>query len=125
MSEVVNAVNEIIPVDKEDLLETANIMKHQGRRVSQICASLIDGKYEVLYSFADDENYDYTSYKVTLETDEHLPSITAIYPNANFYENEATELYGVKIDYIDGDYHNRLYRIKEEAPFGPKEEEKK
>lgn len=125
MAEVVKAANDIVPVDKEDLLETANIMKHQGRRISQICASLIDGKYEILYSFADDDTYDYTSYKVTVEPDVHVPSITAIYPNANFYENEMTELYGVKVDYIDGDYHNRLYRIKETAPFGPKKEEAK
>ncbi|MEE3419846.1 MAG: NADH-quinone oxidoreductase subunit C [Lachnospiraceae bacterium] len=125
MAEVVKAANDIVPVDKEDLMETANIMKHKGRRVSQICASLIDGKYEILYSFADDENYDYTSYKVTIDPEVHVPSITAIFPNANFYENEMAELYGVKVDYIDGDYHNKLYRIKEVAPFGPKKEEAK
>lgn len=100
-------------------------MKHKDRRLSQAQASYFGGKFELLYSFADDENYDYTSLKVIVDPEEHVPSITAIYPYANFYESEMAELYGVKIDMIDGDYHDHLYRIKVKAPFGPKEKEEK
>jgi ech hydrogenase subunit D len=124
VAETVNAVNEIIIIGRDELLERANEMKHAGRRLSQACAASIDGHYELLYSFADDEKYNYTSFKVVVETDVHVPSVTAIYPYANFYESEMSELYGVKIDMIDGDYHGRLYRIKEVTPFAPKEADK-
>ncbi len=122
MAEVIHAANEIIEISKEDLLETAVKMKHQNRRLSQAQASWFDEHYELLYSFADDESYDYTSYKVILTKDEEVPSITSVYPYANFYESEMTELYGVRIQMIDGDYHDKLYRIKAVHPFGPKEE---
>ncbi len=122
MAEVIHAADEIIEIPKEALLETAMKMKHQNRRLSQTMASWFDEHYELLYSFADDDTYDYTSYKVILQKDETIPSITSIYPYANFYESEMTELYGVKIQMIDGDYHDKLYRIKAVHPFGPKEE---
>ncbi len=122
MAEVIHAADEIIEISKDDLLETAIIMKHKNRRLSQAQASWFDEHFELLYSFADDDTYDYTSYKVILQKDEKVTSITSIYPYANFYESEMTELYGVKIEMIDGDYHDRLYRIKAVHPFGPKEE---
>ena len=36
-------------------------------------------------------------------------------------ENEAAELFGVKIEHIDPDYGDRLYRIDEATPFKKKE----
>ena len=32
-------------------------------------------------------------------------------------ENEAAELFGVKIESIQGDYHDKLYRIARPTPF--------
>lgn len=124
MAEVIHAANDIVEIPKEELLVTAMKMKHEGRRLVQSQCSWIDQKFECLYTFTDDETYDTTNYKVTVGQDEEIPSITAIYPYANFYESEMTELYGVKIQMIDGDYHDRLYRIKAVHPFGPQEEKK-
>ncbi len=122
MAKVMNAVDEIIEIRKEDLPEAAIKMKYAHRRLSQAHASWFDEHFELMYSFADDETYDYTTYKVILQKDETVPSITSIYPYANFYESEMTELYGVKIEMIEGDYHDKLYRINTVHPFGPKEE---
>ena len=49
--------------------------------------------------------------------DERVPSITQIYPGAFLQENEAAELFGVPIEGMVQDYHDRLYRIAEETPF--------
>ena len=46
-----------------------------------------------------------------------MPSITQIYPGAFLQENEAAELFGVPIEGMVQDYHDRLYRIAEETPF--------
>ena len=53
--------------------------------------------------------------------DEEVASITQIYPCAYIQENEAAELFGVKIGRIKPDYQDRLYRIDQTAPFKDKE----
>ena len=50
-----------------------------------------------------------------------VASITQIYACAFLQENEAAELFGVKIEHVDPDYGDRLYRIDETAPFKKKE----
>ena len=107
MAEVICPENELIVIDKDQLLEKTMEMKHEKLRLSQACASYINGKFKTL--------------KVVMEKDDAVSSITSIYPYATFYENEMTELFGCKIEYINIDYHNRLYRINETAPFLPKE----
>ena len=83
----------------------------------------MNGKYELSYSFADDVTYQLTTLRVVIDVDAKVPSITEIVPQAIFYENEMKELFGVNIEMIALDYKNKLYRIEEEAPFGPKKEE--
>lgn len=122
MSKVIDGKNEIIEIQKSELLEKVIEMKKKGYRVSQICASWIDKKYEILYSFADDETYDYFSLRVVVEKDEEVPSITEIIPMAVFYENEMKEMFGVNVAMINEDLHNRLYRIDTETPFLPEED---
>ena len=97
-------------------------MKKAGYRLSQACAAYIDDKFELSYSFADDDTYQYTTLRVVIDTDVEIPSITEIIPQALFYENEMKELFGVKIKMISLDYENKLYRIEEEAPLGPKKD---
>ncbi len=121
MAEVICPENELIVIDKDQLLEKTMEMKHAKLRLSQACASYINGKYELCYSFANDKTYEFKTLKVVMEKDDAVSSITSIYPYATFYENEMTELFGCKIEYINVDYHNRLYRIDETAPFLPKE----
>ena len=48
-------------------------------------------------------------------------SITQIYPCAFLQENEAEQLFGVKIKTIKPDYKDKLYRIDVETPFKKKE----
>lgn len=113
--------NELIKIEKGELLSKCMELKKAGLRFSQACAAFFDGKYELSYSFADDETYEYKTLRLTADLLEEIPSITDIIPTAVFYENEMAEMYGVKIQMISLDYRSRLYRIEEEAPLLPKE----
>ena len=113
--------NELIEITKGELLEKCMELKKSGLRFSQGCAAFFEGKYELSYSFADDETYEYKTLRLKADLDEEIPSITDIIPTAVFYENEMAEMYGVRIRMISLDYHNKLYRTEEEAPLLPKD----
>jgi ech hydrogenase subunit D len=117
--------NVMTVIDKEQLLESVMAMKTKGFRLSQACASYKDGKYNLSYSFADDTTYYYETLRVVIDKDETIPSISEFYAYADFYENEMKELFGVKIQMIKHDYHNKLYRIEAETPFLPKDADDK
>lgn len=106
-------------IEKTDLLREVMVMKSRNMRLSQACASYRDGAYELSYSFADDETMDYETLRVNVGLKEQVPSIHHFYSCASFYENEMRELFGVRIEMIEPDYRNKLYRIKADRPFLP------
>ena len=85
--------NELITIEKGELLSRCMEMKKSGLRLSQACAAFCDGNYELSYSFADDETYEYKTLRLPAGLDEEIPSITDIIPTAVFYENEMAEMY--------------------------------
>ena len=120
MAEVICPENIQIDIHVDRLLDESLKMKKKGLRLSQACAAYIDGKYELSYSFADDSgNYELTTFRIVIDPETEVSSITELYPYAFLYENEMKELFGVKIEMISVDYRNKLYRIEKEAPFGP------
>lgn len=122
MAEVIRGVDEIRVVSREELLHSTMVMKNENRRLAQACVAYVDGKFELSYSFADDDAYQMIHLKVVTEVEDIIPSITPFFPTASFYENEMSELFGVKIEMMEGiDFHGKLYRIETETPFGPKE----
>lgn len=110
-------------ISVDQLLAKVMEKKHAGMRLSQACAAYVNEKYELSYSFADDDTYAYDVIRVIVEMETEVPSITEFYPYAFLYENEMKELFGVKINMINLDYENRLYRISKETPFLKKEEQ--
>ncbi len=122
MAEVIHPEEKLLEIPVSDLLTKAMEMKNAGYRLSQACAAYINEKYELSYSFADDTTYQFTTLRVVIDTDVEVPSITDIVPAAVFYENEMRELFGVKIQMISLDYHDKFYRIEAETPLGPKKE---
>ena len=117
------AMNTIEPITMAEFMPQVIRFKMDGWRVSQLCAVRLPDGYELSYSFANDETYQYQTLRIVMEKDTEVSSITAFYPYAFLYENEMKELFGVKIKSIHPDYKNRLYRIKAETPF-LKEEDK-
>ena len=109
--------NTTVQIETSELLAKAIELKKQGRRLSQACAAYCEEKLELSYSFADDENFGLLTLRLVLDKETKVTSISEIFPYAAFYENEMKELFGVNIELIEPDYKNKLYRIREEAPF--------
>lgn len=124
MAIVKNPENIIDEIQVEDLLKKALELKKSGYRFSQACAAFVNEKFELSYSFSDYESYQLYNLRLVIDTDVVVPSITEIVPAAVFYENEMKELFGVKIEMINLDFEDKLYRIKEKQPLGPKDENK-
>ncbi len=123
MAEVICPENVLEEIEAAELLQRVMEKKNAGLRLSQICAACVGGNYELSYSFANDETYEYTTLRLVISTDTEVPSITAFYPFAFLYENEMKELFGVNVKMINLDYQDRLYRIDAKTPFLKREKE--
>ena len=121
MSNSQNYSIETIKLDS--LLQKVSERSMAGWRLAQICCThLADPKqYELSYSF--EEGYDILTYRIVIDDNEEVPSITQVYWCAFLYENEMKELFGVNINCMENDYKNKLYRIDEETPFKNKGKE--
>ncbi len=120
MAQVIHPEEIIETIEVDKLLTKVMELKKNHYRISQACAAYVDEKFELSYSFADDETYQYHTLRVVIDTYAEVPSITEIVPAAVFYENEMKEIFGVKIQMISLDYNNKLYRINTTTPLGPK-----
>ena len=107
--------NVIEPIAVQDFYQRVIRMKMEQWRLAQICAVRVEDGYEMSYSFCKD--YDMVTIRLDLKEEEEVPSITQMYPCAFLQENEAAELFGVKITDIHVDYGDKLYRIDEKTPF--------
>lgn len=105
----------LIVIDPMDLPNKVLEEKRKNNRLVQICAVSVQGGYELSYSFA--EGYDFINYRINITEDVEIPSIADLFPSAALYENEMKELFGVKIQHINLDYNNQLYKIDVETPF--------
>lgn len=105
----------IYQIEMVELLPVIMEKKNDMWRLVQICCTFVDGNYEVTYSFA--TGYEISNYRLVVAKDEPVPSISRVYKSAILYENEMRELFGLDVEYIKVDYHDKLYRINEETPF--------
>ena len=111
-------LNTIEPITMAEFMPAVIRFKMDGWRVVQICANRVPDGYEMSYSFGKD--YDMRTLRLDIDEAQTVPSITQVYPGAFLQENETAELFGVRIESIDGDYHGKLYRIAQETPFKQK-----
>lgn len=111
-------------IQAAELEAAATLMKKEGYRLAQICATTLPDRFEVNYSF--DKDYAFINYRITLSSVEiSLPSITKIYWNAFIYENEIQDLFGIRIKGMAVDYHGQFYKTTVKVPFGAVKIEKK
>lgn len=103
-------------ITASELLDVAKEKKEQGRRLLQLFCTYVNYHYELVYMF-DAGSYNLENVKLICEPDEVIPSIGELYPYATPYENEAIELFGVKINVKMDGYRHRLYRIEDETPY--------
>ena len=106
---------ELVSITPEQLPIVAMEKKGQGGRLVQICATRRPNGYEVLYSF--DVETQLYNYRLDIDEGVEVASISEIFPPAFLYENEISELFGVKIKGISIDFQGKLYRIDVVTPF--------
>lgn len=117
MGIIENSENVTIDIKLGDLMEKTIEKKSENWRIIQICCADDGEHFWLYYTFGDKFGFNMVTYRIAIEKDTKVQSITTIYPYAYLYENEMKELFGVNIDHIAVDYNNRLYRIKAVAPF--------
>ena len=103
------------PIGKNDLVGMVAQFFAEGYRLVQIGCTTLQGAYELNYSF--DKDYRFKNLRITVGSDEEVPSISVIYPNAFLYENEIHDLFGVVMKNITIDYRGTLYRTSIQTPF--------
>ena len=103
-------------IEPHVLPSVAKEMHEHGRRLLQLFCTYVNYHYEMVYMF-DMGDYKVENVKVIAEPTTVVPSIGDYYPYATPYENEAIELFGVKINVKMDGYRHRLYRIEDETPY--------
>ena len=98
-----------------DLITETLKVKNDGYRLVQICCTRTQDGYELLYSFG--LGYDILHFRINIDTDTKVLSISKIFPPAFLYENEIHDLFGVEIDLISIAYKGTLYRTEKKTPF--------
>jgi len=101
----------ISPIEPGRLLVETDALRAAGWRIVQVlCIGTPEGA-ELTYSFG--LGLELRSLRFTLPAADSLPSITPSYPAAFLYENEIRDLFGVKIERIQGDWDGRVYDVAE------------
>ena len=92
-----------VEVDKKNLIEVLSDLKDgehcQFRQLTDIAGVDYPNKFprfEVVYHLLDFKQNIRLRIKVKVSEDETIPSVTAIYPCANWYEREAFDMMGIK-----------------------------
>jgi len=106
---------EITPIDKSDLVGIAAGLFAEGYRFVQVSCVTMESSYELTYSF--DKTYRLKNFRVIVQPEEDIPSISVIFPNAFLYENEIHDLFGLAIRNMAVDYRGTLYRTTIRTPF--------
>jgi ech hydrogenase subunit D len=107
---------EIVIIDKEELLSAVQVLMNDGYRLVQIGCTKMADHLQVDYSF--DKDYKFYNLRVKLPlANLELPSISAICLPAFLYENEIHDLFGVNVTNISIDFKGKFYRLEKDAPF--------
>jgi len=106
---------EMVGIEKRDLVEMVASLRTSGYRLVQICSTTLADRYEMNYSF--DKDLKFRNLRFTVLPGEPIPSIGLIYGNAFLYENEIHDLFGITIENMATDFHGTLYKTRIPAPF--------
>lgn len=117
-------------VDKKNLIEVLSNLKDgehcQFRQLTDIAGVDYPNKFprfEVVYHLLDFKQNIRLRIKVKVSEDETIPSVTAIYPCANWYEREAFDMYGINFtDHPDlrrllTDYNFEGFPLRKDFPL--------
>lgn len=100
-------IENLIEIPLEQLLNVVQNMNHEGFRfVTASCVDVGDDTFEVTYHF--DKDFNLQNYRIKINKEQEVLSISKIYFCAILVENEIKELFGVKITNILIDYGGHM-----------------
>jgi len=110
-----------VPVYKEITLdqfaqEVAGY-KERGWRFANLCGSTVGDKVELLCTFALDQETE--NLLLFVSQDEQVPAVSPLFPSAFLYENETSDLFGVKFEDMTLDFGGRFYLTSVPTPMNP------
>ncbi len=110
------------PIELGDLLNVTRAKHDAGYRFVQMLCTMADEGIDLVYSYMkqDDqgvwqlENYKICGFDAATQT---VPSVTAYYLSAFPFENEAHDLFGVKVEGNAIDFAGRFYQVSMDTPM--------
>lgn len=110
-------IQNVTETSTEKLLGKVQKMMYDGYRfVTATCIDLGNGSFDVYYHF--DKDLTLKNYKITVSSDEEIPSISKIFFCALLVENEMKELFGLNVANIAIDYGGHLL-LSDDSPDAP------
>ena len=119
-----------IETDKEDIIDVAIFLKtNQDTKFRQLIdITVVDypeqnQRFEVVYLFLSHEFNQRLIVKYSIAENEVIPSLTSIFPSANWMEREVFDMYGIKFkDHPDlrrilTDYNFQGYPLRKDFPL--------
>ncbi|MCL1891365.1 MAG: NADH-quinone oxidoreductase subunit C [Coriobacteriia bacterium] len=106
-----------INVKESELRAKVEQYHTNGWRFVNINGSTVEEGVEVIYSFSKGEPFE--NLRLVVANGTHLPSVTDLYPNAFFFENETHDLFGTAFDGISIDFGGEFYTVSVPTPMNP------
>ena len=101
----------------DELVDLAKQKKEDGYRLVQILCVFNDPGIDVLYSFVKDGNLENYTIKNLDPASDVLPSVTPYFLSAFPYENEANDLFGLKVEGNLIDFAGGFYQVAMDTPM--------
>jgi ech hydrogenase subunit D len=106
---------QLITIDKKELVAKAAAMRKDGFRLVQISCTLTEN-FEITYSF--DKEYQLFNLRCTFpKSDPTIDSITEPYLCAFTYENELQDLFGLTVKDMKLNFNGTFYQTSIKTPF--------
>jgi len=115
MSEKKFLIQDIQDVTNSELLSRVRNLKADEYRLIQICATTKEEGFEVLYSF--DKDHIVLNLRLVIGENDEVESVTKEYWHAFIYENEMSDLFGIKFLHNELDYNGHFFKVAEKTPW--------
>ena len=122
--------NLILTCDRESLIQNIDTLKRSGEFKFRQLIDIIgidypqkDKRFEVVYLLLSHEKNFRISLKIHIDESEIVPTLTGIFPSANWQEREVFDMYGIKFaDHPDlrrilTDYEFEGYPLRKDFPL--------
>ncbi|MGO8699386.1 MAG: NADH-quinone oxidoreductase subunit C [Limisphaerales bacterium] len=99
-----------------ELLERVRARRAAGARLVQVSVTALPEHFELTYSF--DRDGILSSLRLLIPaSDPRVPSISGIYACAFLYENEMHDLFNLRVEGMNVDFHGTLYNTTVKYAF--------